>query len=51
MDFLLNIIFAILAGLLVLWISGELGLKRQIAVVLSILVGIVVFMADLAARV
>lgn len=51
MDFLLNIIFAILAGLLILWVFGGLGLKRQIAVVMAILGGLVVFMANLAARV
>lgn len=51
MEFLLNIIFGILAGLLALWLLQELGLQRKIAVVLSVLIGIVVFMLDLAARV
>lgn len=51
MNFLLNIIFAILAGLFTLWVAGEFGAKRQIAVILAILIGLVVFLANLAARI
>lgn len=51
MVFLLDIVFGILAGFLTLWIAGELRAPRPVAVVLAVLVGFVVFLAGLGARV
>lgn len=51
MHLLLNIVFAILAGVLADWLFARLGLTDPIKVVLAVLVGIVIFFANLAAYV
>lgn len=51
MVLLLNIVFALLFGWLALWIAGEAGAPRPIAVCVAVIVGIVVFLANLASQV
>lgn len=46
--FLLNVLFAILAGAFTLWFCGEMGLRRRIAVIIAVIVGVIVYLLHLA---
>lgn len=46
MNIILNALLAVLAGWLALWVAGEIGAPRQIAVIAGVLVGILVFLAS-----
>jgi hypothetical protein len=48
---LLNLLFALLAGALTLWIGRELNGERRIVVIIALIVAVLVFIADLAAHV
>lgn len=51
MVFVLNLIFAILAFLVIRYLAADLGTSRQMAVVLAVLGAILVYLLDLGARV
>jgi hypothetical protein len=51
MLFLFNILFGLLVAFLVFWVAGELGAPRPVAVVISVIAGIIVFLANLATKV
>lgn len=50
MEFLLNLILGIVAGFLADFILGRMKVTDPIKVILAVLIGIVVFLADLAER-
>lgn len=51
MVFLLNLLFAFLAGVITLWIGKELNSERRIVVIIAVIVGVLVFIANLGAQV
>lgn len=51
MIFLLNIVFGLLAGWLTDYVLGRAGVDSPIRVIIAVVVGIVVFLANLAAQV
>lgn len=51
LHFLLNVLFALLAGWLTMWIATEVHAPRPVAVLCAVIVGVLVFFANLAARV
>ena len=51
MIFLLNLLFAFLAGMLANYLLATTGVSDPIKIILAIIVGFVVFFANLAAQV
>lgn len=51
MEFLLNLLFGILAGALALWLCEACGLRKPASAVIAVIVGLIVFLSDLATRV
>lgn len=51
MILLLNIVFALLFGWLALWVTETAGVPRPLSVCVAVVVGIIVFLANLAVQV
>lgn len=51
MILLLNIVFGLLFGWLALWVTETAGVPRPISVCVAVIVGVIVFLANLAAQV
>ena len=50
MDFLLNLLFGILAFFGVRWLCAEIGLPHPVPTIIGVIAGILVFFANLAAQ-
>lgn len=52
MEFLLNVAFGLLAGWFVDWLlEKKMGVDGTVAVIVAVIVGLIVFLSDLAARI
>lgn len=51
MEFILNVLFAFAAGFGTEWLLGRMSVPDPLKAVLAVIVGIVVFFANFAARV
>lgn len=51
MHFILNIIFGLIAGFLTDYVLARMGVSDPVKVLVAVLVGVVVFLADLASQI
>lgn len=51
MEFLLNLLFGLLAGVLAYWLLGKCRVTDPAAAVIAVIVGLIVFLADFAKHV